>query len=170
MHSSPQVFLRLYVSGIGETISCVYASQIWNFHLIKHINQLEVIQEFALKICFKSWSNFGYSDLLHYSNLPSLADRRRFLNLRYFSKLANHAIDFPIANSPLTPHILNYPNRQWRISLCMQLLLLQIHFYTHSFPPPFLSGMHALPQSILFHLHHFTHSRGHCILDHLVNH
>ena len=92
-----------------------YTSQIRNPHLIKHINQLEVIQKFALKICFKSWSNFGYLNL-HYSNLPSLADRRRFLNLCYFGKLSNHAIDFP--KSPLTSHTLvNYPKRQGRTSL-----------------------------------------------------
>ena len=79
MHSSPQALLCLYVSLVRPHLE--YASQIWNPHLIKHINQLEVIQKFALKMCFKTWSNVSYSDLLQYSNLPSLADRRKFLNL-----------------------------------------------------------------------------------------
>ena len=163
MHSSPQALLRLYVSLVRPHLE--YASQIWNPHLIKHINQLEVIQKFALKMCFKIWSNFSYSDLLQYSNLPSLADRRKFLNLCYFSKLANHAIDFP--NSPLIPRTLNYPNRQGRTSLYVQPFA-STNSFLYSFFPSTISLWNALPQSTVSAPSFYSFKRS--LHTHLINH
>ena len=67
-----------------------YASQVWNPHLTKHVNQLESVQKFALKVhvCLKQW-NTNYEQLLQLSSLPNLATRRENLNLYYFYKLAS---------------------------------------------------------------------------------
>ena len=141
IHSSPQTLLQLYVSLVRPHLE--YTSQIWNPHLIKHIDQLEQIQKFALKVC---WTNHNYLDLLHLSNLPCLADRRKFLNLCYFYKLVNDAIDFP--HSPLTPRNLIYPNRQGRTSLFVQPYASSNSFL-YSFFACTISHWNSLPQSIV---------------------
>ena len=141
-----------------------YASQIWSPYLIKHISQLEQIQKFALKMCFKSWSNYTYPDLLHLSNLPSLADRRKFLNLCYLSKLVNNTIDFP--NSPLIPRTLNYPNRQGRTSLFLQPFATSNSFL-YSFFPSTISHWNSLPQSIVSSPSIYSFKRS--LYTHLIN-
>ena len=123
-----------------------YASQIWNPYLIKHISQLEQIQKFALKMCYNCWNSHNYSDLLQLSNLPCLADCRKFFNLCYFFELVNNIIDFP--NSPLTPRNLSYPNRQGRTSLFVQPYASSNSFL-YSFFPSTISYWNSLPQSIV---------------------
>ena len=144
-YSAPETLLQLYISLVRPHLE--YASQIWSPHLIKHVNQLEQVQKFALKVCFRQWSRLSsYSDLLQLSNLPQLTERRKFLNLCYLFKLVNKAIDFP--NCPLTPRNLNYPNRQGRTSLFVQPYASSNSFL-HSFFPSTLSHWNSLPQSIV---------------------
>ena len=88
-----------------------------------------------------------YPDLLHLSNLPSLADRRKSLNLCYFSKLVNNAINFP--KSLLIPRTLNYPIRQGRTSLFVQPFAISNSLQKlYSFFPSTISHWDSLPQSI----------------------
>ena len=163
MHSSPQTLLQLYVSLVRPHFE--HASQIWNTHLFKHIYQLKQMQKFALKMCFKCW-NYSYSELLHISNLPCLADRRKFLNLCYLFKLVNNTIDYP--NSPLTPRNPNYPNRQGRTSL-----FVQPYANSNSFLYPFLSLYHLSLEFFYLNLlsrdHPCFHLRGYCTCTQLSN-
>ena len=107
--SSPQALLQLYTSPVRPHLE--YASQVWNPHLIRHADQLERIQKFALKVCFKQW-NSSYSELLELSTLPSLLMRRKLLNLVCFYKLVNNLFQFP--NCPLALRSLHYPSRSGR--------------------------------------------------------
>ena len=89
--SSPQALLQLYISLVRPHLE--YATQVWNPYHTRHINQLEKIQKFALKVCFKQW-RLSYSELLELSTLPSLTKRRELLNLCYFYKLINNHFEF----------------------------------------------------------------------------
>ena len=77
MHSSPQsTFLHESIVCVTcETSSWVCVTNL-DAHLImiKHISQLKqkCNTEICTQKCFKSWSNYSYSDLLHLSNLPKV--------------------------------------------------------------------------------------------------
>ena len=60
----------------------------WNPYLVKDIEKLDSVQEFALKVCLKSWDG-SYSDHLQACNLPHLVDRRKMLCLMYLYKAVN---------------------------------------------------------------------------------
>ena len=121
-----------------------YASQVWSPHLIKHINQLELVQKFTLKTCLKQW-NSSYQDLLQMSSLSDLATRRKQLGLYYFYKLVNGHFEFP--NSPLSLRSLNYPNRDGRSNLYVQPHASSNALH-HSFFPSTISLWNSLPFSI----------------------
>ena len=55
-----------------------YAAPVWDPHLIKDTSQIENVQKFALRMCLRKWDS-TYYELLHYSELPTLKNRRSFL-------------------------------------------------------------------------------------------
>ena len=57
-----------------------YASQVWDPHPQKDIDQLECVQKFALRMCAKQW-DLGYAELLNRFKVSSLGDRRNYLSL-----------------------------------------------------------------------------------------
>ena len=140
--STPEALLQLYTSTVRPHLE--YASQVWNPHLTKHVNQLEQVQKFALKMCLKQW-NLSYPDLLQLSSLSNLAAQREHLNLCYFYKIVNGLFEFP--NCPLTLRSLNYPHRDGRSNLYVQP---QASSNAHhcSFFPATISLWNSLPSSI----------------------
>ena len=52
--STPVALLQWYKSMVRPHLE--YDLQVWNPHLTKHVNQLESVQIFALKVCLKQWN------------------------------------------------------------------------------------------------------------------
>ena len=100
---------QLYTTYIRPHLE--YACQVWDPHQIKNISALESVQKFALRACSKQW-DAPYELLLLDSNLPSLADRRKYLKLCTMYKLIHGLTDFP--KSPISfkanPHGLSHIN------------------------------------------------------------
>ena len=71
-----------------------YASQVWDPHLQKDIDQLESAQKFALCMCAKQW-DLGYAELLNRFKVPSLRDCRNYLSLRTMYKVVHELVYFP---------------------------------------------------------------------------
>ena len=71
---NPDLMLQLYKSLIHPHLE--YASQVWDPHLLKDVNNLEKTQKFALRVCQKNWST-SYQDLLTSPNIPTLSDSRK---------------------------------------------------------------------------------------------
>ena len=100
---------NLFTSLVRSHLVNEYASPVWNPFLMKHIEQWERVQKFALQVCFKQWNhNVSYYDLLQLAALPgpNLAARRKYLSLCYFYKVVHNIFEFP--NSSLTARILSY--------------------------------------------------------------
>ena len=77
-YSSQDTLKQLYTSNIRPHLE--YAVPAWDPHLQSHINALESLQKFALKVCTKKW-NVNYENLLELSGLSTLASRRTTLKL-----------------------------------------------------------------------------------------
>ena len=92
MHCNSTTLLKLYVAYVRPILE--YVSYVWSPHAVKHIDMLERVQHFALKISLKKWSSH-YSEKLSIANLPTLAQRRSMAKLIILYKLVNNLIDFP---------------------------------------------------------------------------
>ena len=79
-HSHPDTLKQLYLSFVRPHLE--YAAQVWDPYHTTHINALEKVQKFALRMCFKAWGE-SYDTALHRSDLPSLCRRKK---LHIFSK------------------------------------------------------------------------------------
>ena len=75
-----------------------YAVPVWNPHHLGHIEALEKVQRFALKMCTKSWDS-SYEDMLTFCNLPTLCQRRCVLKLTLLYQLMHG--HFIFHNAPL---------------------------------------------------------------------
>ena len=71
-----------------------YASQVWNPYKAGEINSLEDVQKFALRMCAKHWDS-SYDDLLQPFSLPSLQQRREYLDLSTMFKIVHGLFYFP---------------------------------------------------------------------------
>ena len=91
-NTSPQSLFQLYIALVRPHTE--YASQVWNPHLQKDIDQFERVQKFALRMCAKQW-DLGYADLLNLFNAPSLVDRRNYLSLCTMYKVVHELVYFP---------------------------------------------------------------------------
>ena len=89
-HCDPQLMLRLYKAFIRPHFE--YAPQVWDPHFVKDINLLEKSQKFALRVCTRNWSA-TYAELLNFTQVPSLADRRKIAKLCHLYKLVHELTD-----------------------------------------------------------------------------
>ena len=93
--SDPLITLKLYTALVRPHLE--YAAQVWNPYLQKDIQCLERVQQFALRICAKSYTA-TYEDLLNCFLVPSLRNRRLFLLLCSFYCIINELLYFPQLN------------------------------------------------------------------------
>ena len=89
MAQSPQ---NLYLALVRPHTE--YASQVWDPHLQKDIDQLECVQKFTLRMCAKQ-RDLGYAELLNCFKVPSLRDRRNCLSLCTMYKVVHELVYFP---------------------------------------------------------------------------
>ena len=89
VHCSSNTLLKLYTAYVRPRLEYV-----WNPSTQKHINQLEKVQKFALKVCFKKWS-CSYNHLLQVAQLPTLEEKRRVSKLCTLFKVAKQLIHYP---------------------------------------------------------------------------
>ncbi len=85
---------KLYVSLIRPHLE--YACSVWDPFSAKDCDILESVQRFASRVCLKNWS-CEYPEMLNSLNLPSLATRRKVINLSLMYKIANGLAMFPEA-------------------------------------------------------------------------
>ena len=96
-HCNTASLQQLYVWFVRSHLK-YYAAPVWDPHNTSHINSLERVQKFSLRMCLKSWSE-SYSNLLQISRLPSLKTRRTFLKIYYLYQVINGNFYFP--NAPI---------------------------------------------------------------------
>ena len=83
---SPECLQQLYLSFVRPVLE--YAVPVWDPHCSDHVQTLERVQKFALKMCYKGWKD-DYDSLLTRSGLQSLNERRKYLKLCYTKLYTN---------------------------------------------------------------------------------
>ena len=115
--SSSTSLLKLYATVIRPSLE--YACQVWDPHLVKDIEKIEGVQKFELRICLKKWE-LDYSSLLLISNLPTLANRRKYFKLCTMFKIVNQSLHFQqnLFTLRTTPYI--HPSSHlYQVPLCI---------------------------------------------------
>ena len=141
-YCSTSVLKCLYVALVRPHLE--YAVPVWDPHLIKHIELLEKVQKFALKVCTKSW-NQPYDTLLLQTQLPRLEQRRTQLKLSFLYQLVRD-----LAFCPQAP--LMFRNMQVNVRNNNPYLLIRpichstAHY--HSFFPHSIFLWNNLPSSV----------------------
>ena len=72
-----------------------YAVPVWDPHLVKDIHALESVQQFATKVCTKTWRDVSYSERLCILNLPTLQVRRMLQKLCLLDKIIHGNVFVP---------------------------------------------------------------------------
>ena len=91
-YSSTNTMLKIYLTCIRPDME--YAVQVWSPYQKGHINALESIQKFALKVCSKQW-NADYQSLLRAYKIHTLEKRRDYLNLSFLYNIITGTYSFP---------------------------------------------------------------------------
>ena len=138
-NTDSQSLLQLYLALVRPHTK--YASQVWNPHMQKDIDQLERVQTFTLRMYDKQW-DVDYTDLLTHFNLPSLANRRCYLSLSTMYKIVHNLVYF--SQGTFVPRVTTL--RSSSPSLYHQLAHTNAYF--HSFVPSSCSAWNNLPTSL----------------------
>ena len=150
-HSNPESLFQMYISLVRPHLE--YASQIWNPYKHGEVNVHEKIQKFALRMCAKQWDS-SYDDLLQLFSLPSLQQRRLFLDLCTMFKIVNGLFYFPPGNLvEQTPRVTRSHSLTNYFFVHMRT---QLVFITLSYPAPYVIGtclLHIHPPYLLLYHH-----------------
>ena len=76
MSSSQGTLVQLYLAFVRPIVE--YAAPVWDSHYACHIQALEKVQRFALRMSAKLWDH-DYNKLLLLFGLPTLESRRKIL-------------------------------------------------------------------------------------------
>ena len=91
-HSSPNTLLKLYLTTIRPHLE--YASPVWNPFHKGEIDCIESVQNFALRMCLKSW-NLDYEELLENAHTLMLRSRRNQTSMCHLSKVVKKTNTLP---------------------------------------------------------------------------
>ena len=123
----------VYKSLIGPHME--YACAVWDLHLVKDVKLIDDVQNFALRVCSKSW-NSNYESLLSYCRVPTLSNRRKVLKLCLLFNMTGRVV-YP--NKPFERAIAHYPNRHANTTK-LSVLFARTILKTLTFPQPLLYG------------------------------
>ena len=84
-------YLRFYHSCLPITLKLLYILFVrnmlllyeWDPYLMKHIEAIESVQRFAIKVCIYKKYGIIYRECLHMLNLPTLEARHHALKMCY---------------------------------------------------------------------------------------
>jgi len=119
-----------------------YASQVWYPYLQRDIQQLERVQKFALRMCSKQW-DLGYEELLNLFNIPSLDDRRKYLNLCTMYKIVHDHVYF--LHGVFVPRVTTLRSAS---KLVLHQPFARTSSFLHSFVPHTCALWNNLPSNI----------------------
>ena len=91
-HSNSDVLFKLYLSLVRPHLE--YASSIWSPYGTGEIKVLEDVQKFSLRICRKTWDQ-SYQSLMELFQVPTLEDRRIYIDLCTMFKIVHNMCYFP---------------------------------------------------------------------------
>ena len=98
-----------------------YAMPVWDPHQQGHINSLEKVQKFVLRVCTRKWS-MGYDSLLNSCKLLTLVSRRHYLKLSFLYQVIHGSFTFP-----------NAPFERRFIPSCILFLLPRPRTHTNAY-------------------------------------
>ena len=137
-YSSKDCLQQLYLSFVRPHLE--YAVPVWDPHCLSHVNTLERVQKFSLRMIHRAWKE-DYDILLQRSGLQSLSDRRKYLKLCYLFQVMNGHFSCPI-----TPENRDFNRRLRGINpyhLCQPFA--RTSSYKFSFFPHTISLWNSLP-------------------------
>ena len=90
-YSNPDCLKQLYPSFVRPHLE--YAAPVWDPYCSSHVDILEKVQKFALRISYKAWKEH-YASLLERSGLQPLPIQRKLLKLCYLYHLIQGDVTF----------------------------------------------------------------------------
>ena len=115
----------------------------WDPHQQGHINSLEKVQKFALKVW--KW-NMDYNSRLNFCKLPTLVSRRHYLKLSFLYQVIHGSFTFP--NAPLERRFIPSNLRSTASSFLLQRPRTHTNAYQYSFFPHVIALWNNLPSSL----------------------
>ena len=106
-----------------------YAVQVWSPYQKGHINALESIQKFALKVCSKQW-NADYQSLLRAYKIHTLEKRRDYLNLSFLYNIITGTYSFPNPSPVQFKPTCNLATRSHQYQLLIPTARTSAHLYS----------------------------------------
>ena len=139
--SSSSTLKQLYITFVRPHLE--YAAPILDPHCATHIDTIESVQRFAMRISYKAWRN-EYTPLLH-CGLPTWAVRRKVLKLCFLYRLM--VGDYTFSDAPLQPRNLDPRLRSSNSCLISQPFAKSSPFM-YSYFPHTISFWNSLPLSL----------------------